>query len=188
MAKETNSSEVCMLLARQLIEEQAEVVKHQGVVNGISSAIFRKKAEIIWNRIKKRRMYRREGKKFMVTEVSLITQDNGMLATLAIAYEPVSLVVGRYNLSEREKELVVKYLDIFRKFKDDPDYDFSAESSHSVDISDIASKLQELENGIKLVDMIRQKIDFSDAVNPEFYNTSGISYAYDESTLQYLMI
>lgn len=41
------SKQVCELLAQQLATEQAEVLKHQAIVEGIQKTIFDKKKEII---------------------------------------------------------------------------------------------------------------------------------------------
>lgn len=168
MEVEFNSSKTCELLARQLVEEQAELLKRTSLVKSIKETIREKKLEVI--------KYRTEGKLFkihgdrcIVTEVRSIHFENEMCFALTFVAEATNSVEGK-KLTKKESDLIIQYEATFKKYKNNY-WDKNWVSK----IIGIANELACLKNGIRLIDdMFMWGFGFDDATKPGFFDETGI--------------
>lgn len=161
------SNSVCELLAQQLVEEQAEVIKHQGTVNNIKLAIRVKKTEVI-KKLVEGRMYKFEGKRVIVIEVSSFESKDGIFVMLSFAEDPAS-VNKQTSLTKREKDLLAKYSEAFKHCRHRFDEYWRGEALRA------AYALGSLKHGINLLDERLWEFSFDQAKDPDFFKTSGIT-------------
>ena len=167
MANFIVSNSVCELLAQQLVEEQAEVIKHQGTVNNIKRTILEKKTEVI-RKLVEGRMYKFEGKRVIVIEVSSFESQDGIFVMLSFAEDPAS-VNKQTSLTKREKELLEKYSEAFKHCRHHFDEYWGSEALRA------AYALGSLKHGINLLDERYWEFSFDEAKDPSFFKTSGIT-------------
>lgn len=165
------SNQVCELLAHQMVEAQAEVLKHEAIVKNIRQTIVDKKVEVIKD-IVTGKLFRIKDKTMIVTSVEGHETENGILVIMKYAQEPDSAVVG-LTLTRRELNLFSDYREAFTRYVDsfDRDWIYRAEIA--------ASNLSLLKNGIKLTDLHFCSFSFSEARNPEFYEKTGVYVGYE---------
>jgi hypothetical protein len=161
------SNSVCELLAQQLVEEQAEVIKHQGTVNNIKRTILKKKTEVI-KKLVEGRMFKFEGKRVIVIEVSSFESEDGIFVMLSFAEDPVS-VNKQTSLTKREKELLAKYSEAFKHCRRHFDEYWGSEALRA------AYALGSLKHGISLLDERYWEFSFDKAKDSDFFKTSGIT-------------
>ena len=160
------------MLAKQLVSEQVEIVRRQSIVEGIKKKLFETKADIIMSRVRRRFLYRYDGKRFIVACLDTSMMENGLSAFMTLAYEPESFVKGK-KLTKREAEMIKEYEELFKECR----REYSMTLNYQ--LTGLAHRLALLKNRIKLVEIFHQYIDFSDANDPDFCNTSGIVYGCD---------
>ena len=161
------SNSVCELLAQQLVEEQAEVIKHQGTVNYIKQTIMEKKTEVI-KKLVEGRMYKFEGKRVIVIEVSSFESKDGIFVMLSFAEDPAS-AKKHTSLTKREKVLLAKYSEAFKHCRHHFDDYWRNEALTA------AYALGSLKHGISLHDERYWEFSFDEAKDPSFFKTSGIT-------------
>lgn len=165
------SNQVCELLAHQMVEAQAEVLKHEAIVKNIRQTIVDKKAKIIKEFVFDK-LFRIKDKEVIVTKVEARESDNGILVILKYAQNPDSAVKG-LELTRKELQLFSDYREAFARFVDSFDKDWARKAEIA------ASNLSLLKNGIKLTDLHFCSFSFSEARNPEFYEKTGVYVGYE---------
>lgn len=166
MEKEFISNSVCGLLAQQLVEEQAEVVKHQGTVNIIKRTILEKKTEVI-KRLVRGRFFKFNGMKVIVMNVESYETERGFIVTLTFGEDPESAT--RYiQLTKKEKDLLAQYTEAFGQCKLDLDNDWERKASKA------GYSLGYLKHGICPINQIYREFNFDGAKDPDYFKTTGI--------------
>lgn len=164
--KKNYSQNVCQLLAEQLIYEQAEVQKHEALVDNIKQTIIDMKMKVIMEFVKGK-LFNIGGKKFAVINISVVKIPNGAYVVVNLAQEPMSAVEG-LELNEKEAKLMSDYKEVFDFYQYTPD------DQWDVEISKSAIALAEQEHELHLLDSIECEFDFADATEPEFYTKTGV--------------
>lgn len=164
--KTSYSQNVCRELAEQLIKEQAEVQKHQALVENIKQTIIDMKMKLIMKFVKGK-LFEIKGKKFAVMNISVVDIPNGVYAVANLAQEPMSAMEG-VELNEKEAMLMADYKEVFDFYR------FTPSDQWDIEITKPAIALGEQEHGLLLLDTIECEFDFSDAIEPEFYTKTGI--------------
>ena len=181
MAKEKYSNQVCELLARQLVEEQAEAMKHEAVVNNIKQTIVDKKVEVIKKMLHYRGVKYDDGVYYLAEIYSCI---NGTTFTieLGMVIDPKS-IIENYTLSARENVLLQEYKERF------PCYRSNLNSYHE-EIGSMIGKMARLKNGILISACIHHTFNFDEATDPDFFKKTGFttgrfqSYTANEQMLE----
>ena len=167
MAKVIYSNQVCGLLAQQLVEEQAEVVKHEAVVREIKKAIIDKKMEVVSNLVEGR-VFEFDNKEAIVFDVDSFEVKGGFFIELTFGQLPPSATLG-LQLTKKESEL----MDQYAKALDHCCHCFQSDWYNIA--SRAANALADLKNGIRPIDRSMYGFNFDDAIDPDFFKKTGIT-------------
>ena len=180
MAKENYSNQVCELLAKQLVEEQAEVMKHEAVVDNIKQTIVDKKVAIIKG-ILLHRAVKLDGGVYYLSEI--YSHIDGTTFTIEIGLViSLSSISRNYTLSPREKVLVKEYEERFP-------YYISDLNNYHEEIFGMMRKMVRMKNRINLSTGIHRTFRFDDATDPNFFKKTGIVMgSYDGISSREVMI
>lgn len=166
MAKENYSNQVCELLARQLVEEQAEVMKHEAIINNIKQTIAEKKVEVIKDILYYSGVKYGDGVYYLAEIYSRI-EGTKFIIEIGMVVDPES-IKENYTLSAREKALLQKYEDKF------PDYQSCLNCYHE-EIRDMMHKMYRMKNGITLRSYFHHTFNFDEATDPDFFKKTGFT-------------
>lgn len=165
MAKDTYfSSQVCEQLARELVHEQAELLKHETLIRAIKAKIVEGKKQLIESVILGR-TFKIDGKKTTVIRVDYDEFPNALRVIITLGLRPEDVRIP-YSLTKKEKELINDYEDLLQFCKEDRDY-----TPHEA--ADVALELKTLKNGICLTYIDTCLIDMSNATTHGFFEESG---------------
>jgi hypothetical protein len=167
MAKVIYSNQVCGLLAQQLVEEQAEVVKHEAVVKELKNAIISRKVEVVSNLVEGR-VFDFDNKQVIVLDIDSYEVDDGFYIELIFGELPTSATLG-FQLTKRESELLSKYTYAIDRCSRNFDRNWYIRAN------DVANELANLKNGIKLIERSLYGFNFDDAIDPDFFKKTGIT-------------
>ena len=189
MTKDYLSCKTCEQLAQQLVDEQAELFRHQALIDSIKMAIYQKKLEVI-TRKTKGKAFMIDGKVKIVTDVESFMTENNMCFSLTFATQHVGTQIGS-TLTKTERDLLSKYENLFEQCK----YYLDDDLAHRIYY--IGKRLKDLKNGIGLVnDSNLYHFNYDDASKPGFFDETGIKVevknnitrAYEAKTLEDLRI
>ena len=160
------SKQVCGLLAQQLVTEQAEVLKHQAVVESIWKTIVEKKTDII-KRIVNGNFFRIDGIRYLALKLSI--EENGDMLVVDITFGITPDVIGsEEKLTRREAELLKEYRDNYDKTIFGNIGEYGGKAVHA------ARELKYLKNQIYLLRIKSFNIDMTKAFEPKFFEESGL--------------
>ena len=164
---ETNiySNSVCELLAQQYATEQAEVLKHQAIVESISKTIFDKKKEII-KRIVNNYFFNFDGKVYSALDLDFGECANTLIVSITFGEDPV--YIDQEGLTRRETELLKQY---WKEFDRSIDFKDKEAGHHAVRA---AEDLCWLKNRISLLKHEAYAFNIDHAVKPGFFEETGI--------------
>ena len=166
--KEMNlSKEVCEQLAQQLVKEQAELVKQDAVVNGLKDAIFRKKAEIIKDRIDGH--FFKFDRLMYPLSISILYASYYMAVSICFGADPDEAIPIGVILTKREKDLFEGYKTSFNNFLDWERPEDGMEAWRKI------LELRQLKNGLNLGKYKNWLIRLSDATDPDFFTRTGLT-------------
>lgn len=172
METSINSKQVCELLARQLATEQAEVLKHQAIVESIQKTIFNKKKEII-KRIVNSYFFHFEGERYSALNLMFGESDGILLVSITFGKDPADIDLE--GLTRRETELLKQYRQDFDR---SVDYEDKEANDHAIRV---ARKLYWLKNRINLLRYETSSLHIDQAISPGFFEKTGIKIrAYGE--------
>lgn len=160
------SAQVCEQLARELVTEQAELLKHEAIVENIKKAIMEKKTEIV-KKVAERKLFLYGGKRFIVLGVSSIEADNRIFMMMEFCEYP-GKAIGELHLTRREKELLEQYKAAFSFCL------MNNDESWEHDLFSAACQLARLKNSIHLTEGRFWEFSFDEASNSDFFKMSGI--------------
>jgi len=160
------SSQVCGLMAQQLAEAQAEIVKQEGVVRALKQAIIEAKTAAVRYAVVGR-LFRYEGMKSKVLEMFVVETDCGMLVQLYMGAESKS-VLQKYQLTKAEQRCMNVYEDAYKNSYLQGDQSFAKAAIRA------GEKMRRLKYKLELIRVAWQKIDFSEALDPKFLKGTGI--------------
>ena len=167
MDKINMPKEVCERLAQQLVEEQAELVKREAVVNGLKDAIFRKKKEII--------LYKIDGSFFRLDRlmyplsITISHDSEYMDVNICFGADPDEAIPTGMILTKREKDLFEGYKTSFNNFLDWERPEDGMEAWKKI------LELKQLKNGLNLGKYKNWLIRLSDATEPGFFTRTGLT-------------
>ena len=167
MSRVIYSNQVCGLLAQQLVEEQAEVVKHEAVVKEIKKAIISRKVEVVSNLVEGR-VFDFDNKQTIVFDVDSYEVEGGFYIELTFGQIPTSAIWG-VQLTKKESEL----MDQYAKALDHCSHCFQSDWYKIA--SRTANALADLKNGIRLIERSTYGFNFDDAIDPDFFKKTGIT-------------
>lgn len=180
MEKVFISREVCELLAQQLVNEQAELVKQEAVVEGLTKTLKEKKMEIIRKRLEGK-FFKLDDSKVTPIDVEFNEWKDGMWVRVIFAKEPASFLNDEATLTKKEKQLLNQYKKAFKRCR----WGFNEEACH--EIQDLARKLCQLKHGFILTDWRVWDFNFEDFSSRDFFRNSGLYLdnmsRYDDSIL-----
>lgn len=168
MTKNFFSNKVYQLLIQQLATEQAEVVKHQAVVDGIKNRIFEAKKSLIMDKILDD-AFLIDGKKVYAIEVQVDQKENEISVFVRFAVSPEYAIQEGIILTKREAELFAEYREAFEQYL------------HSVDgtiierLINLAYSLIRLKNHVSLYDYQSWDFPYEDADQPDFFKRTGLT-------------
>ena len=160
------SNSVCELLAQQLATEQADVVKHQAIVESIQKTIFSKKKEII-KRIVDTYFFYFEGKRYSALDLSFGESDGKLIVSINFGIDPTEIDLE--GLTRRETELLKQYR---KDFERSIDYEDKEACSHAISV---ARSVYWLKNRINLLRFETNSIHIDQAISPGFFEETGIN-------------
>ena len=167
MAKEIYfSSQVCEQLARELVTEQAEMLKHEALVKEIKAKLVEGKQQLI-RKLIERKTFLLNGKKRTVLLVEFDEYQDNMRIEMTMGLDPKEIDLPT-SMTRKEKELL-------RDYKDCLLFCYEDQSEWAcIDALEIANELKSLKNGIYLSYVTIGEIDFSNATTPGFFEQSGL--------------
>ena len=166
MAKDYFSSEVCEQLACDLVTEQAELLKHQALVNRLKERLVEGKSQLI-RKLILGKSFMISGKKRTVLNLEFEETDGILKVWATIGLDPDEIKLPA-NMTRRETELFWCYKDYFQICYDDLDGQAGQE------FLSLADKIHALKNHIHLKYTTEWLIDFSNATTPGFFGQSGL--------------
>ena len=166
MAKEFFTSEVCERLARELVTEQAELIKHGALVREIKAKLIEGK-ELLIKKLIAGKTFLIDGKKRTALDVSFEDYDERLYVYLTFGLYP-SEIDWPQDLTEDERELLDDYCDYLFDFKDVL-ADWAGQ-----DALNCARELRCHRNQMYLTRVEDYEIDLSKANTPGFFEESGI--------------
>ena len=167
MAKELFfTSQVCEQLARELVTEQAEMLKHQGIVDYIKRTIIEKKTEVIKKVVDGHR-FRYQGTSIIVLDVSSFESETGIFVMMSFCKDANNLLCSP-SKTKRERELLWEYQFAFEHCLSEHD------KSWEHKLFGAAGRLKGLKNRIELTEHLFWEFNFDEACNPDFFKQSGI--------------
>lgn len=181
MAKENYSNQVCELLAKQLVEEQAEVMKHEAVVDKIKQTIVDKKVGVIIDKLHYMGV-KLDKNVYYIAEIYSCIKDTTFTIEIGMVVAPKS-ISENYTLSPREKALLQKYEEKF------PDY-HSFLNAYGEEIRGMMHQMYRMKNGISLLAYFHHTFNFDEVTNPDFFKKTGFttgrfqSYTANEQMLE----
>ena len=161
------SKEVCEQLAQQLVEEQADLVKKEAVVNGLKDAIFRKKTEIIKSKIEYQ--FFQFDRLMHPLSISFSYCSDYMSVSICFGAVPDEAIPAGVILTKREKELFEIYKESFNKYLGWEKPEDGMEAWRKI------LELRQLKNGLNLGKYESWLIRLSDATDPDFFTRTGLT-------------
>lgn len=163
--------QVCEQLARELVTEQAELLKHEALVKTMKAKIIEGKEQLINSLIGGKTLQTR-GKKETVLEINFYEETDCLLVVVTFGVNPNDVIKGK-SLTRREKALLDDY-DYLRRC-----CAFGFSDGDGIDAVRIARKLEALKNHIYLVYRSTWKIDLENPGNSDFFKKSGLKVGKD---------
>lgn len=165
------SRDVCEQLARELVTEQAELLKHEALVKTMKAKIIEGKEQLI-NSLIGGKTFKARGGKRTALEITYYEEPDALMVVVTFGRNPEDVVKG-VRLTRREKALIEDY-DWLRSgcangFSD----------GDGIDAISTAEKLQTLKNHIYLVYPCVWKIDLRNPVSSDFFKKSGLDFEKD---------
>ena len=167
MEKSNISIKTCELLAKLLIEEQAEALKHEAIVKDIKKTIMDKKMEVVSNLVEGR-VFEFDNKETIVFDVKSFEMKGRFYIELTFGQLPASATFG-VQLTKKESEL----MDQYARALDHCCHCFQSDW-YSI-ASRAANALADLKNGIRLIERSTYGFNFDDAIDPDFFKKTGIT-------------
>jgi hypothetical protein len=167
MAKELFfSSQVCEQLARELVTEQAEMLKHEALVKEIKAKLIEGKQQLI-RKLILGKTFRLEGKKMTALEILFDEKDGKLQVHIEFGLDPESEVTPCL-LTKNEKQLLKEYRNCLEACCYGLEY-------MSNDTLEIARRLGCLKNSIILTRCYCWEIDINNTTTPGFFSKSGLT-------------
>jgi hypothetical protein len=160
------SSQVCEQLACELVTEQAQLLKHETLVNELKEKIVEGKKQIIKKLILGKE-FLLEGKRMIAIKISFFERMDDMEVTVTMGLEPDECIMPN-SVTKREQRLIDLYKDSFYSCKECHDENSGSEASYW------AHRLFRLKNHHLLTQCFWGRIDFANATTPGFFEQSGI--------------
>lgn len=154
-------------LARQLATEQAEVVKHQAVVDGIKQAIFDKKKDLIMHKIEGR-SFKWGGKKVVAIETRIYQDADGLSVYVSFAEVP-SGITRKDVLTKKEKEVCDLYAAAFDDY-----LSACGDDEAKKKVIKVANLLSLLKHHLRLIHFRVWSMKYDEAVDPDFFKKTGL--------------
>lgn len=174
------SKQVFEQIAQDLVKEQAELLKHQTLVEEYKKILVEGKKEIIRKLVKGKRLYF-DGKPVIVLEVQFDVEDNKLGVTVIVGLDPFKEKIPS-SLTKSEKRLLEQYKVQFR-FHEPGEDRFLEPTWEGI------NKLSCLKNHFDLARCYYWTLDMNDAIQPDFFSRSGLnSGVYGGPSCKELMI
>jgi len=160
------SKEVYEQIAQNLVSEQAELLKHQTLVEEYKIILVEGKKQLIRKLVKGNKLYV-DGKHVRVLEVKFSEEVNKLGVTVIAGLDPFREVLPNC-LTKREKQLLDQYKIYFRycNGRDEKTLEY---------ILEVVNKLSNLKNNIDLGTCYYWTIDMINATLPDFFSNSGLT-------------
>ena len=155
-------------LAQQLVEEQAELIKKEAIVQGLKKAIREKKLEVIEQCVDGK-MLKLDGKKGVVAQLECCDCEDSMEIILHFGVDPIMVVQDVATLTRKERELLREYKPYYDSCKCYLDEVLGS------DILNIARQLKKLKHGIEIIISYTWHISYDDATQPDFFERTGLA-------------
>ena len=168
MTNRNLSNQVYELLAQQLAAEQAEVIKHEAIVESIKQSILNKKLDVI-QRVIGGKLFRHEGKRFIVLYESAYDTESGISVIMSFCEDPDDYLDGAGGLTKKEIDLLGKYKVAFSHCIWNQDADWR------IELFGASNQLARLKNDIRLIKTMFWEFSYDEACDPEFFKRSGIT-------------
>ncbi len=167
MAKEIYfSNEVCEQLARELVTEQAELVKHETLVKEIKAKLVDGKMQLVKHLILGKEFYY-DGKKRTALLVDFYNEQDALRLVITMGLETEGKVPSK-GLTRKEKELVQDYKTNVYFLKEGYD------DESGIYAIEAADELRWLKHGIHLTYCTYWVIDLLNATTPGFFEESSL--------------
>lgn len=154
-------------LAQELAEEQQKLFVQKTIVDGIKDAIQKKKMEVIRQKLENRYI-NLDGKRGIVLLIEDYPNDDYFNVHITFGMDPETTIQKGTKLTPKQKRLLKNYTD---------HYGYCMKNLSCWDGSEAAwaaSELQCLKKNISLTFEGDWNIFYDDAVNPDFFEHSGL--------------
>ena len=168
MEKRKLSKQACCQLAKQLVEEQTEMLKHQTLVDALRKAIREKKKDVIKDMAGGRTLIIRD-KRMILLSVEVEEYYGKPRIVTRLGQEPYDAIKG-LKLTATEKKLMREYESAFSRCANEcPDSDAWAEKAQY-----LGGRLLRMKNSLDLIDCCCDYFAYDDATDPDFFNATGV--------------
>lgn len=154
-------------LAQELAEEQQKLFMQQTIVDGIKDAIQKKKMEVIRHKLENRYV-NLNGKRGIVLLIEDYPNGDYFNVHITFGMDPEIAIQKGAKLTPKQKRLLKTYTDRYGQCKKDLNSWDGSEAAFA------ASELQCSKKSISLTFEGDWNIFYDDAVNPDFFERSGL--------------
>jgi len=161
------STEVCELLAQQLVSEQATLVKQEAIVENLIETLKEKKKSMI-EKMLDGRFFKFDDSKVLAIAVKFLDWKDGMWVRACFAKTPESFPDDMTNLTKKEKSLLNQYQKLFKRCR----WEFNEEASK--EIQEVAQELSQLKHRLFLVEWRSWSFNIEDFSSSTFFRNSGM--------------
>ncbi len=154
-------------LAQELAEEQQKLFMQQTIVDGIKDAIQKKKMEVIRQKLENRYV-NLNGKRGIVLLIEDYPNGDYFNVHITFGMDPEIAIQKGTKLTPKQKRLLKTYTDRYGQCKKDLNSWDGSEAAFA------ASELQCSKKSISLTFEGDWNIFYDDAVNPDFFERSGL--------------
>ena len=160
------SRDVCEQLARELVSEQTELLKHEALVKTMKAKIVEGKEQLINSLIGGKTFKARRGNRTAL-EITYYEEPDSLMVVVTFGRNPEDVVKG-VRLTRREKALIEDYEWLIGSGANG----FS--NGDGIDAVKSARKLEVLKHHIYLVYPSVWKIDLTNLDSSDFFKRSGL--------------
>lgn len=167
MGQEILTREVCELLAQQLVNEQATLVKQEAIVESLIETLKEKKKSMI-EKMLDGRFFKFDDSKVLAIAVEFFDWKDGMWVRACFAKTPESFPDDMTNLTKKEKSLLNQYQKLFKHCR----RGFNDEACK--EIQGVARELSQLKHRLFLVEWRSWSFSIEEFSSSTFFRNSGL--------------
>ena len=156
-------------LAQQLVEEQAELMKRQAIVEGLKKTLVEKKKSLIRDCVDGK-MFKLDDKKYAVLHLRIDESEDELWVSVTFGECPDHYLDNKKGLTKAEQDALAEYTKAF-------DICYGGLDKEAGDKAcDVARRLVRMKHGLNLTTCRWWTFYYEDFNRPGYFKSSGLTY------------